>query len=180
VRSAARVVKDKARLRGWDVAPFLETIEFLDNKIHIFRKIGKKEAQSRASKLEKKPTQLVTYWEALKAYYEANFKIEEDKIFFNNDSLRNLLLGFLFIHRSPLRSQNVLELELHNTIRLGPKGYELKLGHQFKTSGYGIHGATNWMRLPHHINYWMAIYIAKVRPTYPGAEKTDRLFLTRR
>jgi len=179
LRSAAHIVSAKGKLASLKVS-FKDTLSFLDAKIRIFRKLGKKESQSRAAKIEKHKVTLETYWEALNCFYTAKFKKEEETIRFTNDELRNLLIGFLFIHRSPLRSQNVLQLKLHETLRLGKKGYETKLGHGFKTSGSSIHGDTHWIRLPSHINYWMAIYINRVRPLYPNADKTDQVFLTRR
>ena len=155
-------------------------MSFLDSKVRIFRKLAKKEAQSRASKCERYPTSLKTYWEALEAFYTSKFEKKDGRIAWPDDALRNLLVAMLFIHRSPLRAQNVLSLKLHDTVRLGKRGYEVKLGHGFKTSGSSIHGDTHWTRLPSHISYWMSIYISQVRPSYPGADKTDQLFLTRR
>ena len=148
VRSAARVVVDRARLEGWDSRSLEEGVSFLDSKVRIFRKLGKKEAQSRASKRERYPTSLKTYWEALEAFYTSKFEKRDGRIAWPDDALRNLLVAMLFVHRSPLRAQNVLSLKLHDTVRLGKRGYEVKLGHSFKTSGSSIHGDTHWTRHP--------------------------------
>jgi len=176
------VVRDKLKISNGKVAKLESSVKFLSSKIAIYRKLGKKEAQSRASRVSCYKSSLGSYWEALDNYYTANFKVEGKSLSWRGDAVRNMLVAALFIHRSPLRSQNILSLKLHKDIRIGEGGgrYEMKLDHNFKTSGSGFHGPTHWVKLPHHISYWMAIFVGQVRPTYKNWDKTDYLFLTKR